>query len=87
MQKLKAPPKIMPTEINDLYAFLSYPNYYEGESEDDHTSRVNIFNDFKQKLDDSGMTLQELSAVKAGILVPPSKNGASPLINSLIQKL
>ena len=61
---MKAPTKL-PDTAREMYAYLSYSEKYEGEGDDDFTSRKNLLADFHRQLMDAGLTLNELWVISA----------------------
>lgn len=83
-KKLKAAPTTMPKGARANYEFLSNPEPYEGEADDDFTSRKNLFEAYSLELTRQGITLDDLVMAELGISKP---SAASTLLHGLIARL
>jgi hypothetical protein len=81
---LKKPPTKQPSGVREYYDFISYPEMYEGEEQDNFDSRKNLTEAFEKELVRQGLTIDDLVMAELGINKPTA---ASPLLNSLIGRL
>ena len=83
-KKLKPAPTVAPKGARANYEFLAHPEPYEGEAEDDFTSRKNLFEAYNLVLVREGITVDDLVMAELGIEKPTA---SSNLLNSLIRRL
>ena len=81
-KKLKPQPTTIPKGARACYDFLSNPEAYEGEAEDDYMSRCNIFEAYNKELTRQGITIDDLTMAELGITKPSA--GSTLLHLSLI---
>ena len=83
-KKLKAAPTTVLKGTRANYDFLSNPDPYEGEAEDDYQSRKNLFEAYNLELTRQGITVDDLVMAELGITKP---SAGSTLLHGLIGRL
>ncbi len=53
--------------VRDAWTWLSNPDPYVNESDEDYQSRMNLLQEYARQISQSGYTLDELAAIEAGI--------------------
>jgi len=80
----KKAPTTMPKGARANYEFLSNPDAYEGEADDDFTSRKNLFEAYNLELARQGITVDDLVMAELGLTKP---SAGSTLLHGLIGRL